>query len=307
MKRFLAIVLSLVALSAFVGADVAEAKRLGGGSSLGAQRRVAPAAPTAPSASPSAPTAPAQAIPGKPAPATAASGASRWLGPIAGLAAGLGLAALMSHLGFSEAFGSFLLIALVIVGGFFLVRMLFARRTQSPQSMQYAGLGAAPGDAAQRQEPYVAAAAEKFEPVLGGAAAQPAIAAPAPRFPPGFDPAPFIEQAKLQFRRMQAAYDAADRKALAEVMTPEMFTQISSEIAQRGAHVPTEVMRLDAEVLEATTEGDRHWISVEFKGLLREDGTVLPKEFEEIWNLSKPVDGSTGWLLAGIQQLNEVA
>jgi predicted lipid-binding transport protein (Tim44 family) len=86
-----------------------------------------------------------------------------------------------------------------------------------------------------------------------------------------------------------------------------MFTQISSELAQRGAHIPTEVMRLDAEVLEATTEGDRHWVSVEFKGLLREDGTVLPKEFEEIWNLSKPVDGSTGWLLAGIQQLNEVA
>ena len=306
MNRVLAIVLSLVALTALVGADVAEAKRLGGGSSLGAQRRVAPAAPTAPSASPSTPTAPAQAIPGKPAPAPAASGASRWLGPIAGLAAGLGLAALMSHLGLSEAFGSFLLIALLVVGGFFLVRMLFARRTQSPQSMQYAGLGATPG-AAQRQEPYVAASADKLEPVIGSAIVQPALAAPASRFPPGFDPAPFVEQAKVQFRKLQAAYDAADRKALAEVMTPEMFAQVSSEIAQRGAHIPTEVMRLDAEVLEATTEGDRHWVSVEFKGLLREDGTVLPKEFEEIWNLSKPVDGSTGWLLAGIQQLNEVA
>lgn len=307
MNRVLAVVLSLVALTAVVGADVAEAKRIGGGGSLGAQRRVAPAAPAAPSASPAAPTAPAQAIPGKPAPATAASGASRWLGPIAGLAAGLGLAALMSHLGLSEAFGSFLLIALLVVGGFFLVRMLLARRTQSPQSMQYAGLGATPGAAAQRQEPYVAASSEKLEPVIGSAIAQPSLAAPAPRFPPGFDPAPFVEQAKVQFRKLQAAYDAADRKALAEVMTPEMFAQVSSEIAQRGAHIPTEVMRLDAEVLEATTEGDRHWVSVEFKGLLREDGTVLPKEFEEIWNLSKPVNGSTGWLLAGIQQLNEVA
>jgi predicted lipid-binding transport protein (Tim44 family) len=307
MKRFLAIVLSLVALSAFVGADVAEAKRMGGGGSFGAQRKVAPAPPSAPSASPTTPSPQSQAIPGKAAPAPAASGASRWLGPIAGLAAGLGLAALMSHLGLSEAFGSFLLIALLIVGGFFLVRMLFARRTQAPQSMQYAGLGATPGAAAQRQEPYVAASAVRFEPVLGGTTVQPALAAPAPRFPPGFDPAPFVEQAKVQFRKLQAAYDAADRKALAEVMTPEMFTQISSELAQRGAHIPTEVMRLDAEVLEATTEGDRHWVSVEFKGLLREDGTVLPKEFEEIWNLSKPVDGSTGWLLAGIQQLNEVA
>ena len=307
MNRFLAVVLSLVALSIVVGVDVAEAKRMGGGGSLGAQRNVAPAAPKAPSASPSTPSAQSQAIPGKAAPTPAASGASRWLGPIAGLAAGLGLAALMSHLGLSEAFGSFLLIALLVVGGFFLVRMFLARRTQSAPSMQYAGLDRSASAAAQRQEPYVAPANEKLEPVFGGAPAQPAIASPARRFPPGFDPVPFVEQSKVQFRKLQAAYDAGDRKALAEVLTPEMFTQISSEIAQRGAHIPTEVTRLDAEVLEASTEGDRHWISVEFKGLLREDGTVLPKEFDEIWNLSKPVDGSTGWLLAGIQQLNEVA
>jgi len=60
-------------------------------------------------------------------------------------------------------------------------------------------------------------------------------------------------------------------------------------------------MRLDAEVLEATTKRsplDQRRVPC----LLREDGTVLPKEFDEIWNLSKPVDGSTGWLLAGIQQ-----
>jgi predicted lipid-binding transport protein (Tim44 family) len=308
MNKLLAFAVALLSATAFLEADVAEAKRLGGGGSFGAQRKVAPAAPASPSATPSAPSAPAQAVPGKPAPTPAASGASRWLGPLAGLAAGLGLAALMSHLGLSEAFGSFLLIALLVVGGVLLLRMFLARRSPSPQPLRYAGLGAAtPGADAGRREPYVAMPADKFEPVFGGAAAEPAIAPPAPRYPPGFDPAPFVEQAKLQFRKLQAAYDANDRKALAEVMTPEMFAQISGELAQRGAHIPTEVMRLDAEVLEATTEGDRHWASVQFKGLLREDGTVLPKEFEEIWNLSKPVDGSTGWLLAGIQQLNEVA
>jgi predicted lipid-binding transport protein (Tim44 family) len=213
----------------------------------------------------------------------------------------------MSHLGLSEAFGSFLLIALLIVGGFFLVRMCSRAARKRRSRCNTRDWVRTPGAAAQRQEPYVAASAERFEPVLGGTTVQPALAAPAPRFPPGFDPAPFVEQRRCSFASLQAAYDAADRKALAEVMTPEMFTQISSELAQRGAHIPTEVMRLDAEVLEATTEGDRHWVSVEFKGLLREDGTVLPKEFAEIWNLSKPVDGSTGWLLAGIQQLNEVA
>jgi predicted lipid-binding transport protein (Tim44 family) len=308
MKKFLTVVLSLVALSVMAGADVAEAKRLGGGSSFGAQRKVTPAPPAAPSATPSAPSPSAQAAPAKPVtPAPAASGASRWLGPLAGLAAGLGLAALMSHLGLSEGFGTILLIGLLVVGGIFLVRMLLARRTQAASPMQYAGIGIGSGAGAARQEPYVAPAAQSFEPVFGGAPAQPALAAPAGRFPPGFDPAPFVEQAKLQFRKLQSAYDAADRKALSEVMTPEMFTQVSGELAGRGAHTATEVMRLDAEVLEASTEDDRHWISVQFRGLLREDGTVLPKEFDEVWNLSKPVDGSTGWLLAGIQQLNEVA
>ncbi len=214
----------------------------------------------------------------------------------------------MSHLGLSEAFGSFLLIALLVVGGVLLLRMFLARRSPSPQPLRYAGLGC--GDArcrcADARSPMSRCPPTSSSPCRRrGRRAR--DRPPAPRYPPGFDPAPFVEQAKLQFRKLQAAYDANDRKALAEVMTPEMFAQISSELAQRGAHIPTEVMRLDAEVLEATTEGDRHWASVQFKGLLREDGTVLPKEFEEIWNLSKPVDGSTGWLLAGIQQLNEVA
>jgi len=313
MNELQVLAVALLTVTAILGTDLVQAKRLGGGGSFGAQRRVAPAAPQAPSATPSAPSAPMQAAPAKAAPTPAASGASRWLGPLAGLAAGLGLAALLSHFGLSEAFGSFLLIALVVVGGLFLVRMLFARRAQSARPLQYAGMGAGAGTG--RVEPQMPPAvdrmppaADKFEPVWGGGAqAQPDAAPATGKFPPGFDPAPFVEQAKLQFRKMQSAYDAADRKALSEVMTPEMLAQVSNELAQRGPHTATEVMQLDAEVLEVSTEGDRHWMSIHFKGLLREDGTVLPKDFDEVWNLAKPVDGSTGWLLAGIQQLNEVA
>jgi predicted lipid-binding transport protein (Tim44 family) len=141
------------------------------------------------------------------------------------------------------------------------------------------------------------------------AAAMPAPAAtpaPAPtrgQFPAGFDAAAFAEQSKAQFIKLQAAFDKADRKAMSEVMTPEMFAEVAGQLEQRGTHQPTEVRQLAATVLEVTTEGDRHWMSVEFTGLLREDGTVLPKEFDEIWNLTKPVDGSSGWLLAGIEQV----
>ncbi len=308
MKKSLILAAALVATTAWLAADLADARRMGGGRSMGAQRQMAPqAAPTTPGAPAAAPSAaaasPAMGAAAK-APGAAAAGGSRWLGPIAGLAAGLGLAALMSHLGLSEAFGSFLLMALVVVGGIFLVRLLMRSKTAPPtrSPLQYAGN--APG----RAEPAMPNSASRFEPVMSGASAAGSVTTiPASRFPAGFNPAPFIEQAKVQFRSLQSAYDRGDTTSLSEVMTPEMYAEISREIAERGAHTPTEITRLDAEILEATTEGRQHWLSVRFTGLLREDGTVLPKEFEETWNLVKPTDDSSGWLLAGIQQSDAMA
>jgi predicted lipid-binding transport protein (Tim44 family) len=174
--------------------------------------------------------------------------------------------------------------------------------------VQFAGAGAGAGSTAggfqPQSTPANAGTSSRLEPVLSNNWSQPAAAATAAQFPPGFNAAGFAEQAKQQFRRLQAAYDSNDRRALAEVMTPGMYAEIGKEIDERGRHTATEIDNLDAEVLSVATEGDRHWASVQFKGSLREDGAVLPKEFEEVWNLSKPVDGSSGWLLAGIQQLN---
>ena len=313
MNRTMALVAGLLAVTALIGADLAEAKRMGGGKSIGAQRQVTPAAPTAPSAAPGAPSAPMQsaAAPAAAAKAAApASGMSRWMGPLAGLAAGLGIAALLSHFGLGEGFANILLIALLAVGVVFIVRMFLAKRAPTKSPLQYAGAtpaaGASPGGyqpVAPRSE---GTPAGKFEPVFGGAAAAAAPVA-ASKFPPGFEPGPFVEQAKLQFRKLQAGFDTADRSALAEVLTPEMMAEVGRELDSRGTHAATEVMQLNAEVLQVVTEGDKHWINVHFTGLLREDGTVLPREFDEVWNLVKPVNGATGWLLAGIQQADAVA
>jgi predicted lipid-binding transport protein (Tim44 family) len=98
---------------------------------------------------------------------------SRWLGPIAGLAAGLGLAALLSHFGLSETFASFLLIALLVVGGILLVRFLLARRS-APAPMQYAGASTT------RIEPQMARTTPAFEPVMTSASSAPTTN----RFPP---------------------------------------------------------------------------------------------------------------------------
>jgi predicted lipid-binding transport protein (Tim44 family) len=298
MNRIVTIAAVLLALTTWLAADVADAKRLGGGRSFGAQRQMTPA-PSTPNATPGTPNAPAQSMAPRTAtpatPAAAPSGMSRWLGPIAGLAAGLGLAALLSHFGLSESFASFMMLALLVVGGIFLVRFFLARRN-APSPLQYAG------PSPDRVEPSMARSTAAAEPVMSAAAAPAAS-----RFPPGFDAAAFAEQAKQQFRNLQSAYDSGDRQALADVMTPDMFAEVAGDLAKRTSHEATMIDRLDADVLGVATEGKQHWMSVRFTGLLREDGTLLPKEFDETWNLVKPVDGSSGWMLAGIQQAHEMA
>jgi predicted lipid-binding transport protein (Tim44 family) len=165
--------------------------------------------------------------------------------------------------------------------------------------LQYAGAAAE----RNRVEPQLGRGGSGFEPVMTGAPSAPS----ASRFPPGFDAVLFADQAKQQFRKLQAAYDNADRKALAEVMTPDMFAEVANDVAQRTSHEATVVDQLDAEVIDVTTEGKQHWMSVRFTGTLREDGAMLGKPFEETWNLVKPIDGSSGWMLAGIQQAHEMA
>jgi len=61
---------------------------------------------------------------------------------------------------------------------------------------------------------------------------------------------------------------------------------------------------LEAQLLEVVTEGDQHWASVRFWGTVRESPEASPQTFAEVWNLVKPANGSTGWLLAGIQQMH---
>jgi len=299
MKRTI-MLLTAVCTAALLFSMDADARRLGGGRSFGAPRDTVtqravppPAAAPAPSAAPVPAAAPRPAAPIPPAVQQPAW--KRWMGPIAGIAAGLGIAALMSHLGLSDAFGHFLLIALFVFAAIFIVRLLMRKRPD--EGMQYRGTGLAGAGAA--------GGSSTPPPMFGGAdsaAAQP-IANPAKPYPPDFQPEPFLRQAKVNFVKLQAAYDRADSSTLRDVMTPEMFAEISKEIETRGLHHPTEVVTLNAEILEVTSEGNAHWASVRFTGLLREDNAPTPAPFDEVWNLTKPQSGETGWLLAGIQQL----
>ncbi len=289
MKRFL---IALFAVTVGLGLTVhdAEAKRLGGGKSSGMSRDAGAMKQASP-----APGAPTQnAVPGKPAPAATPqapapqpSGMSRWLGPIAGLAAGIGLAALLSHFGLGEGFASILMIALLVFAAIFVVRLLFRKRAPEGQ-MQYAGAGA-PG---QFAEP------ARFEPTTtaGGGAAAAAV-------PAGFDSEGFLRQAKLNYIRLQAANDAGNMDDVANFTSPELFAEIKMQYEERGrAPQRTDVVQLNAELLDVTTEAQRHIASVRFFGQIREEENAAPEAFDEIWHLTKPAAGNGGWVVAGIQQ-----
>jgi predicted lipid-binding transport protein (Tim44 family) len=273
-NKCMAIVAAMLSLGLL--AMDADAKRLGGGASIGRQRTIAPPAATRPVQ----PPAPA-ATPATPAPQP--SGMSRWLGPLAGLAIGAGLASMLMGTGLGGAFGSILLMLAIAAAVMFALRML--RPKPQPAPLEYAGTSAAPG----------------LQPDLAtsfGAAAAPA----ANRFPPGFDAAQFAYHAKLNFTKLQAANDAGDLSTMRDFMTPGLYAQIETDIKARGqAPQKTDVVTLDADVLEVVTEGDDYVASVNFSGMLREDGDAAAP-FSEIWHLEKPLNGRTGWLISGIQQ-----
>ena len=300
--------LGLALIMGLAAAD-ADAKRLGGGRNSGLNRDMP--ARTAPDAAPGKPAAPMQqgtpaqqaapaaaANPG--AAAAAATPKRNWMGPLAGLAAGLGLAALMSHLGLGEAFGSFLLIALLAVAAVVVLRLLLRRKQPQPAGASYR---AAPGGGAQVAWPNPAPAAPAPQPVV-----EPAAAAPAAKafVPAAFDAQAFARTAKMIFIRLQAANDAGDRDDLRAFTTPEMFAELSLDLQERGSEPQhTEVLAVDAEVLDVSDEPGRQVVSVRFRGQLREAAEAGPVAVDEVWHLVKPTagdDGSRSWAIAGIEQ-----
>lgn len=272
MKRILISLFAVFIGFSFMMPD-AEARRMGGSKSFGMQR-------TAPARQNAAPTPPRQQT-------GAAPQKRSWMGPIAGLAAGLGLAALFSHLGLGEEMANFMMLALLAMAAFMLFRWFMRRNAPAP-AMQYAGIpsaGANPG-----------AAFDQAPAALGGSAA-------ASPFPPGFDADAFTREAKLNFIRLQAAFDAANLDDLRAFTSPEVFAEISMQLAERGdAAQTTDVMTLDAEVQEAVDEGNRHVVSVRFTGLVREAAGQDAVPLDEVWHLTKPASGQGGWVIAGIQQ-----
>jgi len=292
----------------------AEAKRLGGGRPAGMQRQMpAKQADTSPPASPN--NAAARPNQAAPAPAnaaaqTAAQPAKRsWMGPIAGLAAGLGLAALASHFGFGEALGNFMTMALLAVVAMVVIGWVMRRMrggAASANGPQLAGAGAPYPSSVSEPQAAPPMARDSFAAGgmgLGqqGGASNAAAMSPASTLPAGFDAAGFTRIAKMIFIRMQAANDEGNLDDLRKFTTPELFASVRLDLQERGAaKQQTDVMQLDAEIVDTAQEQGQWVVSVRFHGLIREEIDQGAQPFDELWHLVRPLDDSRDWAIAGI-------
>ena len=336
MTKFLSFILTLFLALSTLNAEAA--RRMGGGKSSGQQSNnvtqreaVKPAAPAA---------APNQAAAAKPAAPAAAPAKRPWGAMLGGLAAGLGLAWLAHSLGMGEAFGNmlmFALLAMVAVGviGYFLRSRKGGSAQQGGLAYQGAGQTAeAPASLPQYNPEKVGndASARPWEgqstrfdsspeanqtAQTGGSMIGSAIGGSQPSafqgshswgVPEGFDTDSFIEAAKRNFITLQDAWDRADMGSLKAMMTDGMLSEIKSQLAEREANFPgqpnkTEVVKLDAQLLGIEELPEVYMASVEFNGVIREEADAAPSPFREVWNMTKPRNGNSGWLVAGVQAL----
>jgi predicted lipid-binding transport protein (Tim44 family) len=289
----------------------AEARRMGGGRSIGRQSNsvTQQSAPSQPSQSNQAMQQRAQPAPA-PTPAPAAQpNRSRWLGPIAGLAAGLGIAALLSHFGlggaFAGAMANIIVIAIIAMIGIWLIRRFMGRKRDSAQPA-YAGSSPSlnSGGTGYSQEPrYSAPPTGSYVDPQGNPLSTPTSNA-MPVVPAGFDSEAFLRNAKVYFVRLQAAWDVGNMDDIREFTTPEMFAEVKVDLSSRGAESnQTDVVQLNAELLGVEERANEYFASVRFSGLIREAPGAAAEPFVEVWNLSKANRPGEGWLLAGIQQV----
>jgi predicted lipid-binding transport protein (Tim44 family) len=331
MKLLSYIITGIMAASlALVSFDADAAKRLGGGKSVGkqsnnvTQQQAAPASPAA------APGAAAAAKPGAPAAAGAAAAPKKpWGAMLGGLAAGLGLAWLASSLGLGEAFGQILMFGLLALLIMVAVGWFMRRRAQgngqqqnSPYAMAGAGAPNVPversyspenvgNDASARPWERNSTAFQAQPQTAGGSLIGSRLSGGSSNWtiPADFDAPAFLTTAKQAFVALQAAWDKNDLKTLGTMMTDEMLREIRQQLAEREQHIGgaanhTEVAALDAKLLGIEDSGTDWMASVEFSGMIKEDPSQSPGPFREVWNMTKPKDGSAGWLVAGLQALN---
>ncbi len=307
--------LSLVAMDA-------DAKRMGGGKSIGRQsqpveQRQAPAQPqsTAPQQQSAAPQQNASSTQTAAQPTAPAKKSNPMLGALGGIAAALGIAALLSHFGLAgaaaEFIGTLLLVLAVVAVGVF----LFRRLRGQPAQPAYAGMGTPPQHPAAQPEASApaaqlreSAAQPSYNPSLTAAANAMAEGKTLTDWsiPADMDVENFLHYSKVNFVRLQASWDSGNLEDIREFTSPAMFAELKLQLNERGERENiTDVVSVEAELLGVEITPKEEIASVRYTGFMREGKDAAAEPFDEVWNLVRPASRKSGWVLAGIQHTSQ--
>ena len=274
--------------------DAAEARRMGGGRSFGSSPSYQRSAP-----SPQRSTNPSSQ-PSKQGQTTAAAPASPF-GGFGGMLGGFLMGGLLGSLifGGTHGFAGPGLLDILIVGGllFFVFRFLRARR-MATESAGPSGFGSTAFQDAQPQEGWgTPGYGQSPQPI-------PSSLEPA-SFPAGFDQREFLKGAKAVYTRLQEAWDRRDLNDIREFTSPEVFQEIRSQAEEDPNPGRTEIVLVNANLMEVKSDGGQTVASVLYDVLMRESPEeTMAKQVREIWHFREKAPGSP-WTLEGIQQMED--
>jgi predicted lipid-binding transport protein (Tim44 family) len=316
MKKASGFLLSaLIAFSLLsAGAGEAYAARLGGGKSFGS--RPSYSAPYNRSGGFNQ-ASPAQQPGYQPSAATQQNQAARAAmgnrGGLMGMLGGLALGGLLGAMFFGGAFEGINFMDILLFAGIaFVLFKLFASRRQGGMEQP------ATGGPAYRQpvdpdygQAYPRSAAGPGRPGFntdlllkrGGTAA--AGFKPAAAWPADFDAAGFLKGAKAAYAHLQQAWDQGDLAELRGLCTDKVFAELQEQIRQRQGENRTELVKVEAEILEVNDVGGDREVAVLFDVVLRESAGQPPAPVREVWHFTRSrASKQPTWFLDGIQQLD---
>ena len=279
MQRVLSIFMALcIGLTLSIDAH---AKRFGGGKSFGS----APSHQTR-QAQPQQRNDAATQQAGRQQPA-AAGGASRWLGPLAGLAAGGLLASMFMGGGFEGIqFMDILIFGLI---AFVLFRFISARRRQQ----QPAVAGHAPMQREMPQEPSI----------FGGSNTAAVATAPVINAPAWFNEQSFVGAAREHFLSLQQHWDANEMDKIAEFVTPQLLDFLKRERAEIGdAYQSTYIDDLQIQLDGVDDNAEKTTATLTFVGVSKNSRFDQGEPFSESWRMERAQGENQPWLVAGIRQ-----
>jgi predicted lipid-binding transport protein (Tim44 family) len=288
-KRVIFTIIALFIFALFyTWIEQAEARRMGGGRSFGSSPSYQRSAPQ--------PSSPQRTQPSPQSPATPGA-APR---PFGGMLGGLLMGGLIGSLLFGgmHSWGGPGLLDIIVFGGllFFLFRFLKARQMATQEAGQASfstGLGS--------QETW-GSAGSGYGAIQG---TEVPAASEEVNIPQDFDQKDFMKGAKAAYTRLQSSWDKRDLEDIRHFTSKEVWEEIDRQAQEDPKPSKTEILRVNARLLEVASSNSHTVASVLFDVMMRESKEEdTAKEVREIWHFSKDdKDPKSFWVLEGIQQV----